>query len=153
MNYFTSLNMKKLLLFLLTMMPTALMAYDVQIDGIYYNLDNNAKTAEAVGADNKRYVRSIVIPETISYEGISYSVTSIGEEAYKWYEDLTYVTIPNSVVSIGKRAFYGSTSLASVTMGNSVKIIGDEAFNSCEHLSSINIPNSVTSIGDKAFFW
>ena len=133
------------------MMPTALMAYDVQIDGIYYNLDNNAKTAEAVGADNKRYVRSIVIPETISYEGISYSVTSIGEEAYKWYEDLTYVTIPNSVVSIGKRAFYGSTSLASVTMGNSVKIIGDEAFNSCEHLSSINIPNSVTSIGDKAF--
>lgn len=151
MNDITSLNMKKLLLFLLTMMPTALMAYDVQIDGIYYNLDNNAKTAEAVGADNKRYVRSIVIPETISYEGISYSVTSIGEEAYKWYEDLTYVTIPNSVVSIGKRAFYGSTSLASVTMGNSVKIIGDEAFNSCEHLSSINIPNSVTSIGDKAF--
>ena len=73
---------------------------------------------------------SLVIPDTIEYDGRTYSVTSIGESAFadRW---LTSVTIPPSVTSIGERAFYSNPFLTSVTIPSSVTSIGDSAFVIC----------------------
>ena len=130
-----------MLVMLMPMMATA-----VEIDGISYNLDLNVKKAEVV---YMRYSGIVIIPQTVTYEGINYSVTSIGMEAF-YGCSVTSVTIPNSVETIGVGAFQ-SCSLTSITIPNSVTTIGGQAFKDCS-LTSITIPNSVTTIGEGAFY-
>ena len=132
-------------------------AYDAEFDGIYYDLDNENKTAKVTYQYSKiefNYsgVTNITIPSIISYDGTAYSVTSIGDCAFYECKSLTSITIPNSVTSIGSEAFAYCSSLSSVTIPNSVTSIGEEAFEDCDALTSITIPNSVTSIGFGAFY-
>ncbi|MDO4196695.1 MAG: leucine-rich repeat domain-containing protein [Prevotellaceae bacterium] len=139
-------------LFLALMAIANSWAHDAYVGGIYYNLDASAKTVEVTyGYGN--YTGSVVIPSSITYGGVTYSVTSIGYYAFAGCKDLTSVTIPNSVTSIGERAFNGCSGLTSVTIPNSVTSIGDEGFAYCKGLTSITIPNSVSSIGKSAFSW
>ena len=126
-------------------------AYDVEIDGIYYNLIAEDGVAEVTSGDNK-YTSEIVIPESIPYNGTTYPVTSISERAFYGCISLTSVTIPNSVTSIGGSAFDGCSRLTSLTIPNSVTTIGNGAFSYCVGLTSLTIPNSVTTIGDWTFY-
>ena len=166
--------MKKLyLLFLFTIIPLLAYADAVEINGIYYNLVEKAKVAEVTSNPNK-YSGDIIIPEKVTYDGVKYDVTSIGDAAFESCTGLTSVTIPNSVtsisggsfwncqnlnsidipssvISIGKQAFYGCSSLTSVTIPSSVTSIAPSTFEGCSNLSTIEIPNSVTSIGLDAF--
>ena len=96
-------------------------------------------------------VSSVNLSPTITYQGTTYSVTSIGYAAFGVCTSLTSITIPNSVTSIGYGAFRYCSSLTSVTIPNSVTSIGDAAFVDCKSLTSITIPNSVTNIGYGAF--
>ena len=135
---------------------TMAFAYDAEIDGIYYNLDEINKIAEVTyqyewNSDNYLGVTSIIIPEKVTYNGVKYSVTSIGESAFYICLSLTSITIPNSVTSIGGSAFSRCSSLTSITIPNSVTSIGEGAFAGCSSLTSITIPNSITSIGERAF--
>ena len=125
-------------------------AYDVEVDGIYYNLIEKAKQAKVVSGDN-RYSGDINIPSSIVVDEIDYSVTAIEREAFNWCFNLISVTIPNSVTSIGDYAFSSCIGLTSVTIPNSVTSIGNNAFSSCSGLTSVTIPNSVTYIGCYAF--
>ena len=107
------------------------LAYDVKVDGIYYNLDDTNKTAEVTNEDYDSYSGVVVIPASFKVNEIDYSVTSIGKSAFSWCSGLTSISIPNSVTSIGKSAFEECSSLTSVTIPNSVTSIGDFAFSSC----------------------
>ena len=144
------------------------------VGGIWYNFNNANYTAEVTYKGSspnqyKGYSRSIVIPSSVSYSGTTYSVTSIGYDAFRDCSSLTspvynaYVfafmpisysgayTIPDGIESIAGGAFSGCSSLTSVTIPNSVTSIGYEAFYECTGLTSVTISNSVTSIGDRAF--
>jgi hypothetical protein len=156
---------KKLLLaMLLSMLAFDLSAYDFEMDGIYYNYKNGS-SGSSVSVTYKRvdyydyggsyyisdYTGNVIIPESVTYNGKSYSVTSIDEYAFEDCTGLTSVTIPNSVTSIGNDAFEGCTGLTSVTIPNSVSFIGSFAFYECNSLTTITIPNSVTYIDYGAF--
>ena len=173
--------MKKiyLLALLSSCLSLSIFANGVEIDGIYYLLNDADFTASVTYtgssySSNNSYTGEVVIPSSVEYDNHVYSVTSIGQAAFKSCESLTSVTIPNSVTSIGSAtfcycgsltsitipntvtsigdtAFYNCSSLTSVTIGNSVRSIGGFAFSVCSSLTSVTIPNSVTSIGRDAF--
>ena len=60
------------------------------------------------------YTGNVVIPESVDYDGKTFSVTGIDMEAFNLCTGLTSVTIPKSVTTIGERAFMGCTGLATV---------------------------------------
>ena len=137
-------------LFLLVLLSTlTASAYDAYIDGIYYNLNSSTNKATITFGDNQ-YTGSVTIPETISYDGVTYSVTEIGDSTFFKCSNMKSVIIPNSVVSIGSRAFFKS-GITSIDIPNSVTEIGYYAFGSCHSLTSVTIPNSVTTIKNGTF--
>ena len=150
---------KKLSLFLLALITGAgtLFASNTKVGGIWYDFNSSTQTAsvtcrgDLASSYSNEYSGSVVIPSSVTYNNVEYSVTSIRGAAFYDCTSLTSVTIPNSVTSIGNKAFYGCTGLTSVTIGNSVTCIGEYAFRGCSGLTSIEIPNSVTSIGSYAF--
>ena len=126
-----------LLLILLLFSSFSALAYDCKVDNIYYNLNNDDKTASVTNTTNNKYVGNIIIPESITYSGTTYSVTSIGEYAFENCSELTSVTIPNSITSIGYGAFSRCSGLTSVTIPNSVTFIGKYAFYNCSGLTKM----------------
>ena len=103
--------------------------------------------------DGKNAKGDLVIPKTVTYNGITYSVISIGREAFVNCKELTSVIIPNSVTSIGQNAFRDCNGFTgSLTIPNSVTIIGSYAFKGCSGFKgNLTIPNSVKVIGPGAF--
>ncbi|MGB2128209.1 MAG: leucine-rich repeat domain-containing protein [Flavicella sp.] len=87
----------------------------------------------------------------LDHNGKSYSITSIGERAFRYCTSLISITIPESITSIGDDAFGLCSSLTSVSISDSVTSLGDYVFRRCTNLTSITIPESVTSIGKYAF--
>ena len=143
-------------LFLVLITTTALWAEDFSVDGIYYDYlegKNVEVTYKGISSSeySNEYSDAVTIPASVTYEGTTYSVTSIGDAAFRSCSSLTSITIPNSVTSIEGRAFEDCSSLTSITIPESVTRIGDVAFGGCSSLTSVTIPNSVTSIGEYAF--
>ena len=92
-----------------------------KIGDLYYELDGNNLTAEVASdedfpSSNYAGLTTVVIPDSVQYEGNYYVVTAIGEYA-----------------------FYACSSLQSVVISDSVKTIGDVAFLHCTSLQSINV--------------
>ncbi|MBR3728209.1 MAG: leucine-rich repeat protein [Muribaculaceae bacterium] len=144
---------KTTLVLLILLLPSIALAYDFEVDGIYYSYRNgNEATVTYKTYHYSSYSGDVVIPETVTYNGTTYSVTAIATSAFYQCSGLTSVTIPNSVTFIGSSAFSGCSGLTSVTIGNSVTSIGVFVFYDCKGLTSVTIPNSVTEIGNGAFF-
>ena len=144
---------------IMSFLPVLASAYDVVIDGIYYNLDAENKTAEVTygdwdpSDDNNsvgRYSGRISLPGSVEYEGIKYRVTSIGVGAFENCH-LEFVNISNYVTSIGRFAFAFSTITDVAFPVYGPTTIDDYAFFNCFALKSLNIPDCVTSIGNYAF--
>ena len=123
-----------LLLILLILSSFSALAGDCKVNGIYYNLNTTDKTAEVTSGS---YSGDVNIPETITYNDKTYSVTSIGENAFRGCSELSSVIIPNSVTTIDQTAFFKCSGLTSVTIPNSVTSIGYDAFYGCSGLTSL----------------
>ena len=127
---------------------------DAEIDGIYYRL-YESKTASVISrlsSSGVEYSGSVIIPSSVKHEDITYTVTSIGYQAFAEDAGLTYVSIPNSVTSFDLEAFEGCSGLTSIDIPGNVKTIGILAFRNCSNLKSVTIGNGVEIIGGAAFY-
>jgi len=142
--------MRKIVLSLfLIFVATNLMA-SVQVDGIYYYLiDEYAEVASMPYPD--KYSGDIIIPSTITYQSSTYSVVSVGIQAFLNCTSLSSVTISDGISDIGMEAFKGCTSLTNVTLPKSLVDICYRTFDGCTSLVSISIPDSVKKISQNAF--
>ena len=110
-------------------------AHDFEVDGIYYNINSDGTSVSVTFKGSyydsyaNEYSGAVTIPASVTYSGKTYSVSSIGDNA-----------------------FAGCSGLTSVSIGNFVTSIGRVAFRECSGLTSVEIPNSVTKIGGYAFY-
>lgn len=137
---------------LLTMlgMPNTF-AQEFTVGKVKYSIIDGNSVSVIGHVDGQNAKGELVIPNPVSYNRNTYSVTSIGAGAFAGCAGLTNVTISNSVITIAVQAFESCMGLTNITIPNSVTSIGVLAFQNCWGLTNVTIPNSVTSIGDGAF--
>lgn len=150
-------NRHRLLTIAMLLCSVTASAHDFEVDGIYYNITSATDLTVEVTYRGSRvteyrdeYIGEVTIPSTVSYDGNTYSVTSIAA-AFSTCSNLTSIIIPASVKNIGGSAFKYCSNLTSVTIPDGVTSIGSEAFLECTSLTSIILPESVTSIEFSAF--
>ena len=93
--------------------------YDFEYNGLYYNI-TGPHTVEVTYRDENfnSYSGDVVIPETVTNEGINYNVTAIGAKAFQQCSLLKSVKIPSSVTRSGSYAFFNCTSLTRVDISS-----------------------------------
>ncbi|MBR5062635.1 MAG: leucine-rich repeat domain-containing protein [Prevotella sp.] len=150
-------------------------AQTFEVDGIRFKIvdESGYGAYEAVVVKGGKYTGHVEIPEQVTYEGNSYWVRRIGEEAFENCSGLTTVTlppylfyieqrafsgctgltsivIPERVMEIGNYAFYGS-GIKSLTIGRKVKSIGSGSFSNCKNLTSVSLPGILTTVSSRLF--
>ena len=137
-------------LLLAILLPTTASAYDFEVDGIYYKVSGTNATVTYKTTDYNSYNGDIVIPESFTHEGTTYTVKAIGVQAFYDCTDLTSVSIPNTVTSIGSvsagKSFANCINLSSIEIPDNVSTIGRQSFANCTGLRSVTIGKSVRSL-------
>lgn len=135
------------------MLPVSLCAsaYDFVADGIAYTITSFTEFECSVVANDSSYRGDITIPETVSFNGRTLTVKSIGDKAFYQNEALTSVTIPATVTTIGQYAFRECINLQTVALTDGLTDIGRSTFSGCSSIESIELPASLTKIGDYCF--
>lgn len=140
---------KIIIMILFVLLPSFLFGTEVVQNGISYSIDEEKKTAEAIGYDQSSSY--VTIPSTITVDGKSYAVVSIGEKAFWDNDKLQSVTIEDGVLDIKMGAFYYCRYLRSVKLPATLKSVGSFAFWKSLSLSTIYIPASLTDLNAEAF--
>lgn len=109
-------------------------AHDFEVDGIFYNITSDTDNTVEVTYQGEycdsyfdEHKGKVIIPSAVTHNGITYSVTAIGAEAFYNCAKLTSITLPHSIVKINESAFYGCKSLRTITITNPEAIIEDGA--------------------------
>ncbi len=95
------------------------------VDGIIYAItsENTVTLISGEGAQGE-----YEIPQTVTFDGVTYTVTAIGDSAFKDNKDITQLTIPDNIEQIGANAFDGCSRLQTIYIGKGVREIGSKAF-------------------------
>ncbi len=126
---------------------------------LYYKINSNNVTVTYPGPSSSqpwsgfsKPTGELTIPGSVSYNGNTYNVTAIGDDAFYRCEELTSAALPSSITSIGSAAFFICSGLTSVNIPDGVTTINEFCFSNCRALTSITIPSSVTLIKHDAFY-
>ena len=124
---------KTALTVLAILLPALVSAHDFEVNGIYYNINGNEATVTFQGSyagQFNEYSGDVVIPRTVTNEGITYPVTAIGEHTFENCSGVTSIEMPNSITTIGIWAFNGCSGLTSIEIPSTITKINNYTFNS-----------------------
>ena len=107
------------------------------------------KTASISGCVTWEDITNVIIPPAAEYEGVTYTVTGIGEDTFKDQTNLYSVSGMENVREIGDNAFSGCSNLSGFNFTN-ITSIGRNAFNGCVLIDLLR-PNNLSSLGEYAF--
>ena len=122
---------------------------EIVSNGIKYKL-YPSKKAEVLKND---YSGDIIIPETVTYNNITYKVTSLGEDCFEDCSSLTSINLPSSITSLGSYCFSGCSSLTSIELPSGITSFGRRCFFNCGNLKSVYLADGITSLGESCFEW
>ena len=134
-----------------------------EIDGIWYDLKGSGENAVAsVTIDNatKCKLEHIVIPETVTYNDVTYTVTTINDSAFSgspWGQNQTVksMVIPSTVTSFGSHFLRECKSIETVVIKSKSEAgitLYDAEFYKCSSLKSIDMSESdITSFNQYTF--
>ena len=143
----------------------AVSALAVEIDGIYYTLNGSGENATAtVNNENATNctLENVVIPETVTYGDVTYTVTSVDHHAFSgsqsnWGKNQTIKSlyIPATVSSIGNHFLRECKSIETVVVKarnvNGIEL-GDAEFYNCSSLKYVDMSESdITSFRQYTF--
>ena len=123
-------------------------------DLLYSIISTNPPHVSVVGhVDGENAQGEIVIPETVTYEGVAYVVTEIGHLAFRRCSGLEgVVEIPGTVKIIGEQAFYNCTGLTGLALPEGLLEIQEFAFGNCTGLTgTLVFPSTMTHVKYGAF--
>ena len=147
----------KMAMTLLVLLGTALAGWchDFEVDGIYYNYNGDGTSVSVTSKDEVYgwlvYKDVVTVPDEVTYNGMTYTVTAVGQKAFYSCPSLTRVILPSTVTVIGDNAFARNTNLLLVNIPDAVVKIGESAFTGDSRLMSVALGPNVTSIGNNAF--
>ena len=95
----------------------------------------------------------VEIPATVIHDKVSYTVTSIGDKAFRGATQLTAVILPMGIKSIGNFAFEGCVSLQSIIFPANKVELGQGVFFKCESIKNITLGSEWTHIDLAMFQW
>lgn len=131
-------------------------AYDCEVDGIYYSRISatEVEVTNKVFSDQNHaaYTGAITIPATVTYNGKTFNVVSIGDYAFRDCASITSITIPSSITSIKSFAFFNCSSMTNVVVPASVQEIGMGAFEGCSSLTQMVLPKGIPAVENETFF-
>lgn len=124
------------------------------VGSLNYSVNDDGVSVTVTGhVDGQNATGELVIPESVEYDGNSFVVSLIGENAFSECAGITSLTIGNSITEIRDRAFYNCDGLeGSLSIGNSVVLLYFSVFADCDNITSITIPSSVLYIAPVAFY-
>lgn len=146
-------------------------AHYFEVDSIYYNVTSSVDltvevTYQGSWSDPNEYSGMKAIPSTVTNDGKTYRVTSIGNRAFSGCNNLTSIIIPESIKSIGDYAFEDCGSLSEVHIGSieawcnidfgnftsNPMLYANNLYVDGKNVTDLNIPNTVTTIKKYAFY-
>ena len=93
-----------LVFFILTLLHNSLFATDFESDGLLYLIRKNNEVS-VLGKTNSLKGK-IIIPEKVLYQGTTYTVTMIDDDAFSGETDITSIVIPKTIGYINESAFW-----------------------------------------------
>lgn len=119
-----------------------------EIDNLKYSVNNDETSVSVTGhsftiTNSNINLTDVVIPEQVVNEGITYSVTKIGNSAFKNFSNLKSVTFPESITEIDHYAFQGCSFVVELELPESLVSVGAGAFASMRRLKTIRLPESI----------
>lgn len=159
---------KQLLLLVIMLLPMVASAYDFELDGICYTITSiDNKTVEVATNSNtetktSNYDGDIIIPSSVVYNNITFTVTGIGMAAFAYYEKkpgsesyginekITSVTLPSTISYISYYSFYGC-SIKKMELPQNLISIGYAAFEHCLGLEEIVWGDKVEQLASRCF--
>jgi Listeria/Bacterioides repeat len=160
--------MKKILfIFVFILIPTLVKACDFIVGDIAYNITSVAhRTVEVTyfgvykmeqdyawdeeKANYGKYNGIVKIPEEVSFEGVTYKVTSIGNLAFVYTTNLENIIFPSTIESIGSSVFINS-NIEHITIPESVTELKDNCFLYAKALKEVDLSTKLTKLPECAF--
>lgn len=156
--------MKRLIFFLMILAGFAMQAsaYDFQSGNLLYTIISTDPPQVSIfsHADGQAAQGELVIPETVTHEGITYTVTVIGKNAFSGCLSLSgNLVIPNTIEEIKAGAFYDCSgftgnlvipnSVTKMNIDNSPQGTVPGAFENCTGFNGyLDLSDSLEIIGD-----
>ena len=106
---------RRLALMVGLIVQSTLLSARTYIDGLYYDLDTSSRTAtvtyETTGTDNYASLQaSVKIPETVTYNGVTFTVTKIAGRSFACCTSLEEISIPCTVTEVGTTVYRRANS-------------------------------------------
>lgn len=140
----------------------------VAIDDLYYSFNGNNATLRGCNPELSNYTE-MAIPDTVTYNGVTYTITEVGERAFYSDPYIRFTSLPSNLISVGNLGFYnaevsGPLPDTVTTVGNRAFMysfitslsegltnVGEYAFSGCTRLSMAELPVGLTVISNGAF--